>query len=299
MVSELYQKYAFIVVLLILILVFVFWFMGQYQNLPMQYIGKGEKGRFMRYLSCAAAMCGAWDYAGGVSDGCLSTQVLSQGLEYDGESLRKGCRDLCIELRENAGVGPQNYYCGNQHAFTFTFQEYVNFTSLDIRNFASFYNRVIHQSCYVCPISDLIRIGIADKFIPGLKYLIMPLWGHLLSEGYLLTYTAGACGERPGIYARYPGVIWVSSTVASECFGSTTDTPNVDSYAYCAFDAGDIVTIYPGPEPPHSQKYWEWTSGSWVPYIGGALFTSCGFRADLCINAGLGCVYTCPQIFVC
>jgi len=279
---------------LIVVGIFIFWAWGQMQELPIVHEGTDEKARFMRYLSCAAAMCGAWHQTD--SDACESGEVISQPLEFEGEHLVKGCKELCEELRDDAksrGVisGPQEHYCGENFAFQFTFNDKVNFTSLDIRNLYKFKDRVIHKSCYICPgQADLNIIIILMGLIPtGKPYYIRPSGGEYATEGYLM---GGLDCKNTG-YGIAPGLIWVPNNFAvvqGNCKG-VTSLDDMNSYGFCEFNSGNNFWIWGGgpktESDTHKENYWEW--GPAVT----RLFTSCGTRADL-----FGTTYYCPQIFM-
>jgi len=294
MIEDWKKWLAPLIIGIILVALFISWVWGQLSNLPIAYVGKGEKARFIRYLSCAAAMCSAWHQTD--DDACHSGEVMSQGLEYEGDTLIKGCKELCEEIRDREGGTALEHYCGEDYAFNFTFRDYVNFTSLDIRNIASFRDRIIHSSCYECPGLDLHYIIIIAGLIPTRKqFAIATPWGRWFSEGYLCSNSdpINDC-TRPDKYDKDVGVIWLPHNDAQNWCNGNYVYPTIDSWAYCEFDeTTPELWIWPGPDLPHTEKYWEWETGSWLPIIGGSFFTSCGYRAD-----AFGTEYWCPQIFI-
>ncbi len=113
---------------LIVVGIFLFWVMGQMQDLPITHMDTSEENRFIRYISCAVAMCGGLHQTES-NDICLSADVMSQPLEYDGQDVVKGCRELCEEIRDNRSLPVQDRYCGDSVKFDFTFQEPVIYTA--------------------------------------------------------------------------------------------------------------------------------------------------------------------------
>ncbi len=277
-----------LVVGLIVVGVFIFWVLSQMQNLPIVNEGTGEKARFMRYLSCAAAICGAWTDTDNSGDACRSGEVLSQGLEYEGQTLTKGCKELCEELRDDTARNNKvigEHYCGKNFAFQFTFKDYVNFTSLDIRNLYRFKNRVIHKSCYDCPghvemppmILGLIPTGEAYRLVrygPGEEFK---------AEGYLMTADSDCKNTGNTVLT---GLIWLPNTFAqSNCQGVTNWDDGAKTYAFCEFYTDNSVWIWGGGpndnDDTHKEKLWEWL-----------FFTSCSDYLNWASSD-----YYCPQIF--
>jgi hypothetical protein len=88
-------------------------------NLPGYYT---EKDRFIRYLSCAYALC---------AKGCGSTGV-NMPLEVDkvGTPLDPSCDQLCKEMGGEGGTRKNPVHmCGEQYALEFEFQDDVNYNS--------------------------------------------------------------------------------------------------------------------------------------------------------------------------
>jgi len=265
---------------LIVVGIFIFWAMLQMQDLPIVQEGSGPKARFMRYLSCAAAMCGAWRQTD--DDACHSGEVMSQALEFEDQTVVKGCKELCEELRDdplrNKGV-VREHYCGENFAFQFTFDGYVNFTSLDIRNLYKFKHRVIHKSCYICP-SALEKIVLG--LIPRGEIILWEEseWGEYLSEGYLMGGNDPSLDCENTGYGEDPGLIWVphNFAVTQDNCKVSYSYGDMQSYSYCEFNDGDSFWMWGGPGPPNTEEYskWLWTF-------------------DVCFS---GKTYYCPHVFM-
>ncbi len=255
MVSGLVKKFLFLLVVLVIVGLFINWTWGQMQELPTGIIPRGEEGRFMRYMSCAVAMCSGWHRTDG--DGCHSGDVVSQELEYEDNVLVKGCRELCEEIRNDLGLPVQERYCGEDFNISFTFQESVTYTSNrseetnDLRRAAKWKGNFIHSGrCFDnCGIRANWVLGgegwIYDyEDIHGditknlcLDYDLLPLWG---CEGW---------AESGSVWLRHdsdPNFV----TTNCEIMGSYVYGPGsasqriVPNITECEFPAGTKVDIW-------------------------------------------------------
>jgi hypothetical protein len=262
---------------LIVVGIFLFWVFLQMQDLPIVQEGSGPKARFMRYLSCAMAMCSAWTDTDG--DACHSGEVMSQPLEFEGGSVVKGCKELCEKLRDdplrNNGV-VRKHYCGENFAFEYIFDDYVNFTSLDIRNLYKFKNRVLHKGCYIC--AGVSEIEVQSLIPTGKTITFYQKWGGYLSEGYLMSGNNAGLDCNNIDYESYPGLIWIPYDFAVTNCKGVNNLNDMNTYSYCEFNAGDYFWIWGGPEPPHKEDYTVWL---WV-------IDSCYFGKE----------YWCPHVFM-
>jgi hypothetical protein len=96
---------------------------GEFIDVPKE----GEKARFMRYMTCALAMCTARNIKG--ASACTSTDVMDLALEYDEEgNVVKSCQEACQEMESYVQASgsapiPQEHYCEKVYHLTYTFQD--------------------------------------------------------------------------------------------------------------------------------------------------------------------------------
>jgi len=223
-------------IIVILIAVFVVWsyirpVFGEFIEIPT----KGEKARFMRYMTCALAMCVAPNRKEGSNDGCTSDRVMALTVEYDEyDSPVKGCQDICEEIRNNVGKVESNY-CGQDYAISFTFQDSVKYIGNYSISGAILRGEVpckIGKSGHQTDISCLFNWeSFFDCEVN--RCLIDPI--HPVGR---LGREPGNCGDR----MIDAGSIAVSNILSSKCVPDDVGLP--DGLGWCQFEAGDQIYIW-------------------------------------------------------
>jgi len=220
-----------VVVAFFVLLIASYFFIKRLWALPPLNPPKGENARFMRYLSCAIAMCSG-DHRDSSDDACDSIEVESVDLEYEFKTLVKGCRDLCLELRkERNGDNPATHYCGKQYAFNYTLQEdmtyranYTNYANSfnfwaggftgknDIIKYKNWRGEFINEGCWAC----------GEDIYPD-------------SVGWL--FVNAGCDDIAEVNSH--GQIWVSDT-----YGNCVNSIYPGKYDECSFNKGDEIYIW-------------------------------------------------------
>jgi hypothetical protein len=220
----------------------------------------GDKIRFLKYLSCAYAMC---------IHGCKSYEVLDILLEEG-----KGCYDVCNDL--GPGVGTKRRMCGTDYVLEFVWKDETTYTS-NVNK--SYWNGVRWerwiltdlmwnpnpnirslQSSDRCYATDLTQYPYVTldgiEYRSGCKYwqtkycvpftdwclVIGPQHIEGLCEGMLRE--GNGCG-RPapdGLepYRDNTGHIWIDPNILINCNPFETSS----YYSSCKFNPGDVVYIW-------------------------------------------------------
>jgi len=183
----------------------------------------GEKNRFLRYVSCALAMC---------HSGYNTPQTIGLTLEYDdNDKPIKGCNSQIKEIGETLGESftDEQRLCGSEYALTFEFEETTTYNG----------NR---QDC------GPLKTGFqTDGSCYGLRNymecscLACPVLWSVYPEGKLVK-KGGDCGwSNDGDY----GSIFIHEDLISSgvvnCDATTGSVNGLDS---CTFNSGTEIDIW-------------------------------------------------------
>lgn len=219
-------------------------------------VKKGEKHRFMRYLTCAAAAC---------SKGYGSDVVNTLKVEFDEEgNPTKYCNQL---IEDNFGVfpiDPPTRLCGQAYTFTFTFQDSIKYVA-DYSVTAETLGEVpcswpvksnwqTDISCYQRWEGSIFDCGCVDKCGCGTR-----------PEGKLKIHTGG-CGIGISLDG---GTIWIpEDMVGNEC----KEGPLPNYYpnwglTHCNFETGLEIDFWADRAGTCGECTWWgcWGGWPWAP----------------------------------
>ncbi len=251
------------------------------------YPKRGEKTRFMRYMTCALAICIAPNPAEGSA--CNSDMVMGWTVEYDESGNSKiGCQHVCREMENRAKANglpvPLINYCSKDYALNFTFREEVKYVGN-------------HSAEKLKPGECGPKSGLQTDVscsMPWRDYMVCSClkcpgtFGPEYPEGRLVL-KSGGCGYGPGPY----GTIYVDEDL--ETSGKIDCEPGYvgigGGQAWCNFYEGTEIYI-------------------WAENIEGAVFNYChtfwdaivtiftlGYQREAC---GPGVIpHDCQKVVIC
>jgi len=235
---------------------------GEYIEIPKG----GEKTRFMRYMSCAIAMCTARNRKND-NDGCTSDRVMELVVEYDeGGNPVKGCQEVCWEVKARPSVGTREHYCDQESAISFTFKDSVRYVG----------NR---SGCSELDIKKDLQTDISC--VHGFESFMSCEMGcgRTNPYGMLIEQVSGCGTETPGIAgAPSCGTICISDVLASNCEPGEGLLNN--GLAWCDFNTDDTIYI-------------------WVKNLHAYTIPSCDPWLRWCIVPIYSGPHDCPRVAIC
>lgn len=260
---------------------------------------RGEKYRFMRYLTCSLVMC---EY------GCDSTEAISIPLEYDKNGkVILGCNDLIKEkFCDPEGLPKYTKLCGKKYAINFTFDDYVKYVAnysptitnpgpgivcgvrktdrqTDISCLYSWEdNGLIPCPCLRCAKGTVVGMLIRATIIAP----PITLAGDVRPEGKLI-YNNESCGF---LGSSTAGSIWIPKNLGNKC--EPKDVGMRTLLDYCEFNKEDTIWIW--SNITHSETTTCALSG--IPWIGPILSERFG---EKCLDTYLMTTASCPEIAIC
>lgn len=231
----------------------VYWAWGQMQELPIGYESKGEKARFLRYLSCSYAMC---------AQSCNSPEVIALSLDMESGMTVLGCYDKCSEMASDAGVPTSEHLCGSGYKLEFEFQKKVIYFSdypvqgslpwitsmeTDIMRYRNWHGKIQGDDwCFDATGEDIYLDGF--EVDSGCQY---GWWGASgTCEGILRS--GGGCvkgqtlksGEEDSQVGT--GHIWIDPAITNLCELFNVQGTTENYYGNCTFPEAQKIYIWTG-----------------------------------------------------
>jgi len=217
-----------------------------------EFVEGGEKHRFIRYMSCAIAMC---------SKGYGSDEVNSLRVEFEGGVPIKNCNQL-IDEKVSSGEFPSvsdgDHLCGPTYPLNFKFKNKVTYITeysgcdvfgivkpglqTDVSCIAKWKGNLINRGCF----STCCLGGSGGCRVDG------PVGGHILLGDECEISSDELLKQMLGVAA---GTLWVPPSLGVNCEPFDEDIPGTGTYAKCTFEKDEEVWFW--TEASAIQVQWE------------------------------------------